>query len=108
MKNQQLPRRCVSRQLMPTPSDLNCLNLFILAQRRHHLIGEQINRFVVIRAEFGEGDVVVAQLPGGAYQFNDLIADFFRRAGGVISFHHMFGDQCRRGFNRGAGFESSL
>jgi hypothetical protein len=30
------------------------------------LFGEQVNRFIIIRTELGEGDLVVAELAGGA------------------------------------------
>jgi hypothetical protein len=52
-----------------------------------------MDRFIVIGAELGESDMVVAESFGGADEFDDLICDFFRCARGVISAQHWIGDQ---------------
>jgi hypothetical protein len=42
------------------------------------LISEQIDRFLVIGAELGEGNVIVAEASRRSDEFDDLISDFFR------------------------------
>ena len=62
-----------------------------LSQRRHDLIGEQIDRFLVIGAELGEGNVIVAEAARRSDEFDNLISDFFGCPRGIVSFDHVFG-----------------
>src|SRR5215468_5282361 len=62
-----------------------------LSQCGHYIVCQQIDRFFIIGAEFGEGDVIIAKPARFACELDDLIPDFFRCAGCVISLHHRFG-----------------